>query len=644
MNSELFRLALDAIDLHDKPKKVGGAGSVKSVRNKVLSYTERHRGQWFRPEYDLEEIQIAQDTDSYLFRALQKKTNRFLVAGWELVGKNEATLAYVKDRIGGIEVATNLPFDVLLTQTAHDLMRYSNCMWVKVRDQEASSGKVRTDVAGNELDPVAGYFVLPFETLQFKTKPNGEIKKILQETPSGQKKEFRPKDVIHFYINRKPGFAIGTPEVLPVLDDIALLRRLEENVEELIESSLYPLFHYQVGSDSMPERYGPDGLKETDVVKSTIEYMPAGGIYVSDHRHQIQAIGSEGRALRVEGYLDYFKKRVFAGLGISSVDMGDGDTANRSTAQTLSAGAVQDVEALQHVLKTFIEFYVLDELLKEGPISSDIVLPEDKVEIRFGIVDKEARTRLENQTIQLWANKLVTENEARKQLGLEPLDEEQREGSYFKLYEEPLAMLKLLGNPAADEALAESSTSSITTQGVKKQQQAEVSPRSTGRPPNAASEGSKRASAATARPSNQHGVRPSPKFTNDIKDSYIEGLLVYLDTGEVSQYMMYFETLEKEYTRAAETISRAIDSRVIELKSMGLSSTSIINSMNWRFQELDTLYKNQSFNCGLKTGAEVKGHEDTYARHLREIPSKACISNHNISINNLSKLTNGSSE
>ena len=51
-----------------------------------------------------------------------------------------------------------------MTETAHDLLRFSNCMWAKVRNQYASSGKTRTTLNGNKIvEPVAGYFILPFE-------------------------------------------------------------------------------------------------------------------------------------------------------------------------------------------------------------------------------------------------------------------------------------------------------------------------------------------------------------------------------------------------------------------------------------------------------------------------------------------------
>jgi hypothetical protein len=418
---------------------------IKKVKDRGISYAERHRGSWYKPEYDLEEISIAQDTDSYIYRALKKKNNRFLISGCEIVGFNEEYVNYVKRRVSEIETAQNKPFYILLTETAFDLDRYSNCMWVKARDPEVSSGKKRTLYTGKEIDPVAAYFILPFETLYFKSKMNGEIKKVLQETPSGETKEFFPEDLIHFYDNKKPGFTMGTPALLPVLQDVSLLRRLEENVEELIESNLFPLFHYTVGTDEYPERYSPDGYKETEIVRKSIDYMPAGGVYVSDHRHKISAIGSQGKALQIESYLDYFKKRVFSGLGVSSVDMGESDTANRATANVLSKSAIQDVEALQEIIRNFVEFYVFKELLLEGGYEFDLHDPMKKVSIKFGSVDKEQQIKIENQATQLFNNNLLTKNEARKRIGEKPFSQEDELQTNFELHQKPLALLKFPG-------------------------------------------------------------------------------------------------------------------------------------------------------------------------------------------------------
>ncbi len=517
---------------------------VKRVENKAYIYGDRHRGNWFRPEYDLTELQIAQDTDAYLFKAIQKKVSKVTLAGWEFVGKDKEIVQYIKRRLKEIEIVSGMPFDLLIIQTAQDLARYSNCMWVKVRNVEASSGVIRPHF-NKEVDPVAGYFILPFETLWFKVKPNGEIKKVMQLMHNtGKSNEFNPEDVIHFYTNKKPGFTMGTPELLPVLEDIALLRRMEENVETMIDSNLNPLFHYTVGNDQHPERYGADGVKETDVVRQTLEYMPAGGIFVSDHRHKIEAIGSEGKALSVQEYLDYFKKRVFSGLGVTPMDMGESDSANSSTASSLSKSAIQDIEALQNAIKIFIDTYVINELLIEGGYGDAIIDPDKKVEIKFGTVDKEEKSKLENQTIQLWLNKLITENEARKRLGEKPLDDVERENTYFTLYEEPLAMLKIAGAipmSAPAQALAESKTSAITKEQNNKAAAEEVKKNKAGPKGEASNNKAPNLSANISRPANQNGVRTAPKLTqdkNDLINNTINSLL-YSDESVESIIQKY---------------------------------------------------------------------------------------------------------
>jgi hypothetical protein len=528
MNTKLLDLALESLSV---PMQDGDRitaqqlrpASIQKVRDRTFAYAERHRGAWFRPEYDLDEIQIAQDTDSFTFRAVKKKVDRLFLSGFEFVSMNEDALLYLKNRISAIEVATNRPFKLQLKSTAHDLFRYSNCMWIKSRDIKRSLGKKRTDIRNVELDPVAGYFIAPFERLHFKASLNGEIKKLMLLMPDGTRKEYFPADIIHFYDNRKPGFTMGTPELYPALDDIALLRRIEENVEELIETNLFPVFHYKVGNDNMPERFAPDGKKETDIVKETIEYMPAGGVYISDHRHEIKAIGSESKALRIDFYLTYFKKRVFTAIGSSAVDLGEGESANRSTASALTQGTTMDIEAMAELIKCFVDFFVINELLWEGGFNP--LDPEERVEIKFGIINREERLKVENNVIQKFANKVITLTEARKELGMRPFQEGDLDDTNYKLFEEPLALLKSMGpGTAAGETLAGLTTSNVTPAAVSKEKQfakQQASAKAAGQGQsgargNGSSTGSQRLSASKARPSNQQGTRAGPKLNRDI--------------------------------------------------------------------------------------------------------------------------------
>jgi len=316
---------------------------------------------------------------------------------------------------------------------------------------------------------------------------------------------------------------------------------LEESIENMIDANLHPLFHYTVGNDNMPERYSPEGIKESDIVRETIEYMPSGGVFVSDHRHKIQAIGSEGKALKIEEYLAYFKKRVYAGLGVSPMDMGEADSANRSTANTLSKIAIQSIEALQRYIKTFIETYIINEILLEGGFHEALIDSEKMVNIKFGSVDKEEKSKEENQTIQLWLNNLISEKEARKRLGEQPVVESMREETNYKLYQEPLALLKGMGPfSAASNALAESPSSSITEEGNKKEEaHAEKQAKQAGAKLNGA-QGPKNLSNNVSRPANQAGVREAPKFSKDTLDLYEkikseENLVNLLEMVEKSQ-------------------------------------------------------------------------------------------------------------
>lgn len=309
-----------------------------SVRSLVLGYhNQRSAGRGaFRPsEYDLAEMGRIEDTDSYVRQAFEKKTALMFKEGWGLVGKNPRTIKYVKSRLAQIAQASNTPTNTLFRNIGSNIVRKSNSFLLKVRKTEASGGKVRTIPGSNTtLQPVAGYFPIPSETMEFELTGT-KISRWKQKMPNGEYKLFSPQDIIHIFHARKDGFVFGTPGLIPVIDDIRALRKIEENVELLIYQHLFPLFQYKVGTPESPAGFTEDGQREIDVVRTEIQFMPTEGGIVTPERHEITAIGSEGRALRIESYLEHFKNRVFSGLGVSAVDMGEGDCYSNDT-QTLT--------------------------------------------------------------------------------------------------------------------------------------------------------------------------------------------------------------------------------------------------------------------------------------------------------------------
>lgn len=312
--------------------------NISPVKSGLLNYaaTTSRRGQWAASDYDIPLINRIEDTDSYVHQAFVKKIGLMFKEGYELVGPNPKTVQYIKLRLAQISRATGQPIDELLRSMGGSLIKKSNAFLLKVRKESASGGKVRTLPGSNrEVEPVAGYFIMPAELMQFEADQLGNVTRWKLELPDGRFQYFKPQDVVHLYFNRKDGFVFGTPTIVPVVDDIRSLRKIEENIEMLIYQHLFPLFHYKVGDKDLPATVDENGNDEIELARMEIRQMPSEGGIVTSHRHEIQLIGAENRSLRAEGYLEHFKKRVFSGLGISAVDMGEGECYSSDT-QTLT--------------------------------------------------------------------------------------------------------------------------------------------------------------------------------------------------------------------------------------------------------------------------------------------------------------------
>lgn len=324
----------DAVSLTSS-KNTKPISSIPAIKPVVLNFAQAYsggRGNFITPEYDLTEVGVIQDVDSYVSQAFSKKMGLMFKEGVAYRGSNKDTLQYVKARLQQISRANKIPEIELLKRMGQSLIRTSNAFLIKVRQTETSGGKERQlPLNGKKLKPVAAYFPAAPETMYADLDAGtGKIVKWRHMLPSGRYKDFNPEDVIHFTINKREGFIYGTPTLVPVIDDIRALRQIEENIETLLYQHLFPLFQYKVGTETNPAGYDEEGNKEVDVVKDQIRLMPMEGGIVTTERHDIKAVGSEGRAIRAEGYLEHFKRRVIAGLGISSIDVGEGDTSNRS--------------------------------------------------------------------------------------------------------------------------------------------------------------------------------------------------------------------------------------------------------------------------------------------------------------------------
>src|SRR5699024_9691786 len=115
-------------------------------------------------------------------------------------------------------------------------------------------------------------------------------------------------------------------------------------VSNILYRNLHPLQTYTVGKDK-PGYEAQEG--EIEEVQEAIQGASLDSMFVLPERHRIETVSSNSDFLDANGYLKYFRQRVFTGLGVSESTMGIGDTANRSTSDNQSSDVIDLVKDFQ---------------------------------------------------------------------------------------------------------------------------------------------------------------------------------------------------------------------------------------------------------------------------------------------------------
>lgn len=372
---------------------------------------------------DLNEIASAYYTDSYIRRAVDKHSALMFKNGWELSGKNDQAVEYVWTRLKLMAEGTGQDTESFLQEVADNLILFGNAYVVKARDSKGSSAAGVQATGYSSTSPVAGYFVLPSTQMQVNRDDDGTIVGYQQAADGGgEGVEFNPEDVIHFTFKKPTGRAYGVPFIFNALDDVKLLRQIEENVARLIYRNLFPLYMYKVGIDK-PGFEATD--EEIETLREEIRNIPVDGALVVPERHSIEVIGSQGQAIDANGYLKYFRERVFSGLGVSDTIMGISGTANKSTANNQTSDLVDSVKDFQKAFANQAKFAIINELLFEGGYDP-VLNPDDEIDFIFSEIELDAKIQRENHIMQLYMQNGVTFEEMRNLLGLDTVVDESR--------------------------------------------------------------------------------------------------------------------------------------------------------------------------------------------------------------------------
>ena len=412
----------DIFNLADK-KSPMSLVSKKSIQNfivKAVGYVTaqtQRRELFTRPEFNLAEIRDASEADSYVKISLSKYSYLIYKAGWKFKSENQKAIDYLEQRFKIMSYCTGVPMDILMQGIADDLIRYSNAFLLKSRVERIPGVKAQPITDDGLI--VGGYTRVDPCSIKIKRDKHGNILKY-EQGRGGNKKQFKPEDVIHFYLDKDANNAFGTPRILAALEDVKLLRKIEGNVTALIYRFAMPLYHWKIG-------YPEPGFQGTDneiaKAKQEIEMGSLDGVFITNEKTEIKAIGSEGTAINMQPYLSYFENRVFSALGVSAAQMGRGGA--KQDADSMEQQVHDTVKYVQRMMSEFVEKKMLMELLLEGgfnPFESD-----SYVDYVFEEISLETKIKKENHEINKYQSNVTTFNEARRRMGMkdESDDDEQ---------------------------------------------------------------------------------------------------------------------------------------------------------------------------------------------------------------------------
>lgn len=509
-----------------------GRGIVRSREDYVGSYYGHHG--IIRPEYDLLEPFTLVDVEGYLKQAVNRRISLIMRNGFKIVSDDERYSKYIKDRLDTMEMVTRRPTANFLADIYRNMCLCSNVFLGKIRNEEASG--VKKKGGRNSKIPIAGYYIIPPNQM-FPYLRKGEIQFWRRYYESGMPYEdYQLDDIHHLKWDVKPGHIFGTPRTIAVRDDIFALRRLEENIELLFINHLFPFYHVKVGDKDARCTYLEGGVSEIDLIRTALETMPKEGMFVSDERVEVKSVGAEGKSLDPEKILKHMKSRVYTGIGVSPVDMGEGDEVNKNSAdnisQVLKDSLKADIDYLAHQLR----LTVFLELFQEANISLSIPGAVCSTFLEFHEIDMDTRIKEENHATDQFNNNAITHDELRGKLRRKPLETGQKKGLHHEAMSKDLMTHQSKLNQAEhdnqtenEKALSKSRVAEMEAQGVLEKTKASahtVKTNNTVRSlaakakhmpaiAKASANKGKKSISNKNRPTNQHGKKSSPGKKSD---------------------------------------------------------------------------------------------------------------------------------
>ncbi|GIV22129.1 MAG: hypothetical protein KatS3mg023_3880 [Armatimonadota bacterium] len=397
-----------------------------------------------KPEQiDFQTITKAYLRDSYLSRSINRYVSICFTREPEIEA-SESVADYLQRRLIISAYLNEMSLRQWFRVVFRDFTLYGNAFLIKSRTTQLS--RVGQYEIRGQRGVIAGLFPVPPETMRPIMDDTGTrvSKWLYTSTTTGRRvqREFPAEDVCHLRYNPMPSSIWGLPFIFSTIEDIRCLRKLEESILLLIDKFANPLIHVET-----PDLTGTgDGIiEDMQVIANAIRSMSRDGVLITAPGQKVNVIGAESIALRMEGYLDAFKRRVFSGLGMNESMIGDRSMEQKDV--ELDRILRDQAMDLQLQFASQVEQKVLEDLLMEAGIA-------ESVRLCFGDPDPLYYAKHAQAVSNLYIANMITEDEAREMVGLDSMENRDYKRTYVFRAKVPLIQ---------EQAKARASMSGLST-------------------------------------------------------------------------------------------------------------------------------------------------------------------------------------
>lgn len=371
-------------------------------------------------EYGFDIIRKAINTDSYARLRMEKYTMISTVMGYSIVGpddkKSMVAIEYLNDYLFNLEQNTNLLFTDIIDSIFSSLYGFSNCFIHVIRDKYGNITRMEViDLMNNEIsilhDDMGNIY--------------GYIQYIINGNNIMFGRVYDKKEII--FLKVFGGKLFGKPILSSVIDDIRMLRRLEENmILQSFQYSIPPLIYkVKPANPASPIAEDPNIIN----AQRELESLLAHGGLVTTTESQID-IPVPSSLLDMTKYLDYAKQRVLSGLYLSTIAVGETSSANKATANVMFDDIVNHAKYHQLKVAEYVNKYIINDILLHAK-NKFIRKYINKVKLAFPEIDISYITQVANTEILLYNAGLVSRNEVRTKINYGPMSEQDKNDTVY---------------------------------------------------------------------------------------------------------------------------------------------------------------------------------------------------------------------